>query len=523
MKRFRTILSMFLVCALMAAVTCLPACAAANDTGYSGYSDVEAGAWYADAVEYCTEQGLMSGTGQTGSGQAIFSPETSASRAMVVSVLYQQAGRPAVNGPVHFTDVQAGEWYADAVSWAVNENIVSGYGNGLFGTEDPVTREQLAAILWHIEGSPAPGGAAGAFRDAASISAYAADAVMWAQTRGIVSGREAGRFDPQGGTTRAELAAVLFHWLNGESGNEAAKPNAPETTGKVLVAYFSRTGTTKGVAETVAELTGGGLFELVPENAYPADYNECLERARQEQSDNARPALKSHVEEIAQYDVICLGFPIWHGDAPMAVRTFLEEYDMTGKIIAPFSTSGSSGIDSAVRTIRGLCPEAEVTDGLSIPSSSMGQADTSAAEWVDRLSLRPENKANTAVSTAAAVRLKITVGTAELYADVEDNAAARDFLTMLPMTQNFSDYNGTEKISYLSRSLASDNGGKSYDPEPGDLCYFAPWGNLCFFYRDFTASSDLIPIAHLSSGAVGIDTMAGISDNTPITIEAVPK
>lgn len=525
MKRFRKILPTFLICALMAAVTCLPACAAANDTGYSGYSDVETGAWYAEAVEYCTEQGLMSGTGQNGSGQAIFSPETSASRTMVVSVLYQQAGRPAASGSVHFTDVQAGDWYADAVSWAVGEKIVSGYGNGLFGAEDPLTREQLAAILWHIEGSPTPEGSAGAFQDAAAISAYADDAVTWARDQGIVSGKEGGRFDPQGGTTRAELAAILYSWLNGETSGGTPKPNTPDSAGRVLVAYFSRTGTTKGVAETVAELTGGELFELVPENAYPADYNACLELARQEQSDNARPVLKSHVENMEEYDVICLGFPIWHGDAPMAVRTFLEEYDLSGKTIAPFSTSGSSGIGSAVRTIRNLCPEAETADGLSIPSSSLEQADSSATEWVNRLSLRQENKtgANTAASTAAALRLKITVGTAELYADVEDNAAARDFLTMLPLTQSFSDYNSTEKISYLSRSLAADNGGKSYDPEPGDLCYFAPWGNLCFFYRDFSASSDLIPIAHLSSGTAGIDVIAGIADNTPVTIEAVSQ
>lgn len=171
-------------------------------------SDVSDGAWYAEAVQYCLERGLMDGTSSTA-----FSPGEPATRAVLATALYRQAGSPAVQQGVSFTDVPAGADYADAVSWAAVNGIAGGYGDGRFGGEDPVTREQFAAMLWRVEGQP-DSDRSEAFADQIEISAYAVHAVAWARNAGIVSGKEHNRFDPNAHITRGEVAVMLYRWLN---------------------------------------------------------------------------------------------------------------------------------------------------------------------------------------------------------------------------------------------------------------------------------------------------------------------
>ena len=135
----KKLLSILLTLTMLLAMA-LPVFAAAEDTGFV---DVDADAWYAEAVAYCREHGLMNGTSDT-----TFEPESTLTRAMLVTVLYRNAGSPAVTGADNFTDTVEGAYYADAVVWASQQSIVGGYGNGLFGTNDPVTREQMTAIFW---------------------------------------------------------------------------------------------------------------------------------------------------------------------------------------------------------------------------------------------------------------------------------------------------------------------------------------------------------------------------------------
>ena len=161
--------------------------AAVDDTGFS---DVEAGSWYADAVTYVRDSGLMSGTSDT-----TFSPNTTMTRAMLAAVLYRMVGSPAVTGSSSFAGVPAGAWYEDATVWASQSGIIGGYGGGLFGSNDPVTREQIAAILWRYEGSPSSANGQD-FVDETDISSWAVQAVDWARENGIVNGRAGSLFDP---------------------------------------------------------------------------------------------------------------------------------------------------------------------------------------------------------------------------------------------------------------------------------------------------------------------------------------
>lgn len=150
---------------------------------------------------------------------------------------------------------------------------------------------------------------------------------------------------------------------------------------KILIAYFSRTGEeyglgniTKGntaiVAEIIAEKTGGTLFEIKPVKKYPDNYKQCTEIASREKATNARPAIVGKVENFSQYDAIFLGYPIWWGSYPMAVATFLDSYDFSGKNIIPFCTHGGSGLSSTEQSIAIACPNSQVLKGFAIQGAT---------------------------------------------------------------------------------------------------------------------------------------------------------
>jgi flavodoxin len=165
---------------------------------------------------------------------------------------------------------------------------------------------------------------------------------------------------------------------NNEGGSEG---NGDPLKGKVLVACFSRTETTATIAQYIHDKAGGDIFRIVTVNPYTADYNTTLAQARQELSDNARPALSGAISNINAYDTILLGYPIWHGYEPMAIRTFLESYDLNGKIIIPFCTSGSTGIGNSISSIRNHAAGATVLNGCRF--SAGARADVNA--WIDTL------------------------------------------------------------------------------------------------------------------------------------------
>lgn len=171
------------------------------------YSDVAETAWYYDAVKYVTEKGLMNGVGNDR-----FAPNSNLTRAMFAQILYNKAGKPAA-GASTFTDVAAGQWYADAVSWAAAQGVVNGIGNGMFGPNNNITREQLAVMLYRYAGSPAVTGSVTGFNDAGQISSYAKDAMAWATTNGVMNGKGDGRLDPKGLATRAEVAQMMQNYF----------------------------------------------------------------------------------------------------------------------------------------------------------------------------------------------------------------------------------------------------------------------------------------------------------------------
>lgn len=176
------------------------------------FADVSGSDWFYNDVRYVYEKGIMDGTGADR-----FSPNAPLTRAMIVTILYRMAGSPSVSGSSDFTDVAAGKWFAKAVAWAAANGIVNGYGDSLFGPNDPVTREQLAAILYRYA---VYGGMTavtleenlGSFADTAQLSAYAIQAMNWAVGQGLING-SGNNLVPKAQATRAQVAAIIHRYL----------------------------------------------------------------------------------------------------------------------------------------------------------------------------------------------------------------------------------------------------------------------------------------------------------------------
>lgn len=312
-------------------------------------------------------------------------------RAQLCAVLYRMAGSPEMTGRDTFKDTPDGAWYEDAILWAVQNRIMSGYTASTFGPHDPITREQLAAILWRYAGSPAAE-AGDAYTDESSIASWAVTAVDWARTYGFINGMSDGSFQPDGRATRAQVAAILMRydsWDLPVPDIPVPDPEpAPEEGVDVLVAYFSATGNTENIAEHLVSILDADLYEIVPEVPYTSadlNYSNSDCRANQEQNDPAaRPAISGSVENLEDYEVIFLGYPIWWGDAPKIISTFLETYDFGGKTIVPFCTSGSSSIDSSADALEALTQRATWLEGQRFSGSA---SQETVSQWVNSLGL----------------------------------------------------------------------------------------------------------------------------------------
>lgn len=185
---------------------------------------------------------------------------------------------------------------------------------------------------------------------------------------------------PRAGETAEETAVT-------EPSEIASQAEAPADGANALIVYFSWSGNTESVAKEIQAQTGADLFEIVPTEPYTEDYNALLEIAQEEQASDARPAISGEVENFEKYDVVYFGYPNWWSDMPMILYTFLDEYDFSGKTIAPFVTSGGSGFSGTISAIESMEPEAEVTEGLSLGSSAAADPENAVAGWLEEIGL----------------------------------------------------------------------------------------------------------------------------------------
>lgn len=251
-----------------------------------------------------------------------------------------------------------------------------------------------------------------------------------------------------------------------ESGNNEGDGDGTDKTGNVLIAYFSCTNTTAGLAATIATETNGKLYEIVPAIPYTADdlkyYTDC--RADREQADaTCRPKISGKISDIENYDIVFIGYPIWHGQAPKIIYTFLESYDFSGKTIIPFCTSASSGLGSSASNLHALAPNAEWKSGQRF---SGGTNEPTIKSWIDGLNLNIKEEGN--VKT-----VNVYVGSKSLEIELADNASASAFAEKLKdgdVIVTMDDYGNFEKVGSLNFSLPRTD--TQITTSPGDVILY---------------------------------------------------
>jgi flavodoxin len=165
---------------------------------------------------------------------------------------------------------------------------------------------------------------------------------------------------------------------------------AQQTEGKpqkILVAYFSWSGNTTRIANVIRQQTGGDIFEIVPQTQYPKDYDECVDVARKEKNAQARPPLKTKVENMAQYDMVFVGYPNWWSSIPMPVATFMESYDFKGKIIIPFCSHGGGGLAQTVKDLKKLCPYVPFAKPIAIEGNGRSSLSSDIKKWLETIGI----------------------------------------------------------------------------------------------------------------------------------------
>lgn len=305
----------------------------------------------------------------------------------------------------------------------------------------------------------------------------------------------------------------------GGDDNEPDTPT-PGSNGRYLVLYASRTNNTERVARQIQTILDCDILEVEPQTPYEDDYNAMLERSQEELAairQGNYPAIKTTLENFDNYDIVFIGYPIWYSSMATPMQAFLHEHaaKLAGKRIALFATSGSSGISTSVSEARSLCPDATVIDRtLLLTSSTLSQMENRVTEWLDGIGAGREEPETPDVSS---LNVNITVGDRTITATMEDNAAARDFLSRLPLEITLNDYNNTtEKIFYPDPALTTEGVTRGCAPTPGDITIYAPWGNVAIFCKSWSHSRDLIKIGHIDGNGIEALSIAG---DIPVKIE----
>lgn len=315
---------------------------------------------------------------------------------------------------------------------------------------------------------------------------------------------------------------------------ESAIETSPEAAGSgVLIAYFSWAenavleedvdamtspsvsdpGNVQQLAGWIQEETGGELFSIRVTDPYPSGWDACLERANQERGQDARPALvEPQVENLEQYDRVFLGYPNWWYGVSMALLTFLEENDLSGKDVYLFCSHGTGGLARSVEIITEAAPEANISANIfdcyeeDAPAS---QGDIQ--DWVAELGLsRPQETTSSEMeeSTVETNQISVTCGDTQVVYALNDSPAAQSLLSQLPLTVEVENFSTNEKVFYPPQELDTSDTPLA-EGGAGTLAYYAPWGDVVLFYDSFSANGSLYELGEAVSGAEDIGQMSG--------------
>ena len=259
---------------------------------------------------------------------------------------------------------------------------------------------------------------------------------------------------------------------------------------KSAVIYFSATGTTKKIAQRIAEKSGSDIIEIIPKEKYKSEdlnYNSDCRANREQNDSSSRPEIENTFD-INEYDTIFLGYPIWWGTIPKIILTLLDNYDFNNKTIIPFCTSGSTGISGSVNDLRNYNSNLIIKDGKRFSSSD---SDETIVNFIN------ENIKITNNSSERVDSVKAIIDDQEFIINLENNETVKGLINMLPQELNMNELNGNEKYVYLDNKLPTS----PYNPKrinAGDVMLY---GNNCLviFYKSFDTSYSYTKIGHIDN------------------------
>ena len=335
---------------------------------------------------------------------------------------------------------------------------------------------------------------------------------------------------------RQENASSLSEESSDETQLESQAPTEKTTGSNILVAYFSWAdnaileedvdavtspsvvppGNVQQLAGWVQEETGGKLFSIRVTDPYSSDWDACLERANEERDNDARPELQENVEDLDQYDTVFLGYPNWWYGAPMALLSFLEQNDLSGKDVYLFCSHGTGGLAGSVEQIAEAAPGAAISDNIfDCYEEEATSSEDEIRSWVNALGYSLPEETNDSVATAEQRQISVQFGENTVVYALNDGSAADSLYEMLPLTIEVEDYSNNEKIFYPEDSLDTSDSLLAR-AGAGTLAYYEPWGDVVFFYGDYNENSGLFELGQVVSGEELISQMSGL-----ITIEAI--
>ncbi len=273
---------------------------------------------------------------------------------------------------------------------------------------------------------------------------------------------------------------------NDDSDEDKPTDPTPGSNGRYLVLFASRSGNTERMANEIREQLDCDLLEVEPEVAYDNDYNTMLTRAQEELAairQGNYPPIKTSMESFENYDMIFVGYPIWHGSMATPMQTFLYTHagKLAGKQIALFASSGSSGISTSVSEARTLCPDAEFTETLHLTQNTLEQMESRITSWLELLNVNNNNNNNE--EDMQTNTLKLTVGNKTFTATLVENSstqALKERLVQGSLSIQMSDYGDMEKVGSLGMSFPRND--QQTTTGPGDLILYQ--GNSFVIYYD---------------------------------------
>lgn len=284
-----------------------------------------------------------------------------------------------------------------------------------------------------------------------------------------------------------------------------------DTSASVVVDAQGAVGTNAYVARMIQGEVGGDLHAIIAAEPYPADFDQVRDINHQEDS----RAISSTVENMAQYDTVFIGYPVWATTLPQAVRTFLTEYDFSDKTVIPFCTHDGYGAGRSFSTVAELATDANTLEGLAIHAPEVAEAKDTVEQWIGSLDLNIE-------SGQGETAIRITIGDTQLEGVLYDSDMARQFIAQLPQTISMSNYGGREVYGGIGQEITVEGEGQLRF-EDGDITYCPSNNTAAIFYSQSDRPDLTMRVYPIGKVTSDLSIFPDLPSRVEITFEVIKE